>query len=518
MNEKVGKMNDLLHVRLLGGLKIERNDQEVKGFASSKARALIAYLACNPGPHSREILATMFWDDRSQERAMGNMRVLISSIRKLLSPYFDITRHEIGLRHGESIWIDVECVDQIFSEICGEVSHSDTLPPRDIARLEEYLHLYRGGFLAGFNIRSAQEFDNWVRIERERLHHRVVQCVASLVDHFIRQGEDAKGIEWANHLIKLEPLYERGHEQKIVLLARNGQKRAALAHYDSYCKALARDMSAEPSPRLLALYQRLFAGEQPYASPTERVSLPPERVSKKSAQTPMLVPLTPLIGREKELDEIISRLRRPTCRLLTLVGPGGVGKTRVALALIDYFNDDASDFPDGACFVSLENVQISTLIATAIADALNISLTEGTASDVQLLSYLRSHRLLLVLDNVEHLADCAELLLSILGVARDVTILLTSRERLDLHGEWLYEVPGLAFPDDSVANNDDALGSIERFPAVQLFCHEAQALVSSFSLEDQCLAVASICRKLEGLPLAIQLAAASTRFFLQPKC
>jgi predicted ATPase/DNA-binding SARP family transcriptional activator len=507
------KMNDRLHIRLLGGLRIDRNGEEVKGFASNKARALIAYLACNPGLHSREILATMLWDDRSQERAMGNMRVLISSIRKLLSPYFDISRYEIGLRQDDSIWIDVERIDQIFSEICGEVGRSGTSAPGDISRLEEELRLYEGDLLAGFSIRSAQEFEDWVRTERERLLHRVVQCTAVLVDHFIRQDEDVKGMEWADRLIKLEPLYERGHAQKILLFIRNGQKRAALTHYERYCQALASDLGAEPSPTMLDLSQRLLADTQTDAFPIHPMRLPSKVSSRQPARVPMFAPLTPLIGRETELDEIAARLRQPACRLLTLLGPGGVGKTRVALALVDHFDGDASDFPDGACFVPLENVQSGTQIATAIADALNISLTDGTSSDVQLLSYLRTHRLLLVLDNVEHLADCVDLMLSILDVAPDVKILLTSRERLNLHGEWLYEVPGLAFPEDAVISGPDSLRSVERFPAVQLFSHEAQALSPSFSLEDCYHSVVSICRMVEGLPLAIQLAAASTRLF-----
>jgi predicted ATPase/DNA-binding CsgD family transcriptional regulator len=212
---------------------------------------------------------------------------------------------------------------------------------------------------------------------------------------------------------------------------------------------------------------------------------------------------TPFVGRHDELAEITRLLADTACHLLTLVGPGGIGKTRLALEAVTRVKDD---FPDGVCFVSLAPVTSPTLLLSAICEALLLTLYGEKYMKLQLLSYLSSKRLLLVLDNYEHLLEDVDLLTEILAAVPHAKILITSRERLNLREEWVLELQGLPFP----ASDDET--DIEDYSAVQLFLHTARRVNNAFSLSDgQKSAVTRICKLVGGMPLGIELAAAWVR-------
>jgi predicted ATPase len=212
------------------------------------------------------------------------------------------------------------------------------------------------------------------------------------------------------------------------------------------------------------------------------------------------IPLTSFIGRERELREIHQLLGR--ARLLTIVGAGGAGKTRLVL---EASREQSANFADGVHFVALAGVDASSLLSSTIATVLGVSLYGSDDPRLQLVRYLRDRELLLVLDNFEHLLADASLVTDILGAASGVRILVTSRERLNLQEEWVLVVDGLPVPDQ------DARESIDEYAAVQLFAERAVQSQADFSVGTHVQAVIDVCRQVEGLPLALELAASWLR-------
>ena len=281
------------------------------------------------------------------------------------------------------------------------------------------------------------------------------------------------------------------------LLTREGQFSAALAQYETCRRILWEEFAVEPAAKTTALLQyirdarcdKAESGVQWSGLAVSRVApLPPEP--------------TPFVGREADRAALAEYLANPATRLITLTGPGGVGKTRLALQVAA---DAMGLFADGVVFASLETISSSELVAREIAESLGISSDSQRNLPQQILAYLRSREVLLVLDNLEHLVECCNIIVELLRHASQIVILCTSREHLHLREEWLYEVSGLQMP--GVKPTPDF--APEHYDALMLFQQRATQFRPQFTLTPEVLPhVIHICKLLEGLPLGIELAAA----------
>ncbi len=241
----------------------------------------------------------------------------------------------------------------------------------------------------------------------------------------------------------------------------------------------------------------------PAAQPSAPVTPPPLALP---ARFPL--PTTPLIGREHELAQIDQLLRDPACRVVTIAGPGGMGKTRLALTVATH---QTAYYPDGIYFVSLAALSGPDLMLATIAKGLGVTFVGAGDAKAQLLAFLRQKQLLLVLDNLEHLLEGVDLLVDMLATAPHLCLLITSRERLNLQGEWVIDLQGLPVPvqNDENVTTPIAESALATTPAVAMFVEHARRATARFSADGETLAaIARICRLVNGMPLGIELAAA----------
>jgi DNA-binding SARP family transcriptional activator len=440
-----------LAVRLLGPLQVTLDGEPVTGLESDKVRALLAYLAVErEKPHRREKLAGLLWPGLPEQSARTNLRVALSNLRHCIGdqgadpPFLQITRQTLQLCPGDQSWVDAEHVARLL-EASGRPQHVACC-------LEEAVGLYRGAFLEGFSLTDSPAFEEWALVERERLGRRIVAALHHLAQWHENHGEFRQALHYARRQVELEPWQEAGQRQAMRLLAQTGQRNAALIQYEVLRQTLAEELGVEPEDRTKALYERIRSGEPLHdLSPT-----PP------SHNLP--VSLTPFVGRERELDEIYDRLRDPGCRLLTLVGPGGSGKTHLALEAAAELLSPGGDGPAGGVFfVPLAALQSAEALVPTVAEALGFAFDEGRDPQSQLLAYLRHKQTLLILDNLEHLlrdpADIAPKeprtsavgwVVDLLKGAPGVRILVTSRARLNLQAEHRLRLGGMALPPENV--------------------------------------------------------------------
>ncbi len=317
-------MNSSLQIFTLGSVRILSGGQPLAKLTNQKAKALLIYLASTRRRQPREVLADLLWDERSQSQAMSNLRVVLVDLRKWFGEYVTISRSIVSLKPEADIDLDVaelETALQPWVAACGVRS------PQIAAGVVRAAELYRGEFLAGMYLRDASGFEGWLVRERQRLHYKLLEALVSLVDYELKAGSYPIGAEHARRLLELDPLMESAQRQLMRLLAYSGQRAAALETYERFRDLLIEEVSVEPEEATQALYAQIQAGV--LHKPAIQETNPPLHN--------LPVQLTSFIGRRREIAAVSQLLtgshgRYATPRrLVTLLGAGGSGKTRLSL-------------------------------------------------------------------------------------------------------------------------------------------------------------------------------------------
>lgn len=425
----------------------------------------------------RDAMAFTLWPDVPEEEARANLRRALYLLQRWLpehdNPWFFTNRRNIQWNSGAPFWFDV--AEYEAREQSGD--------------LAEAAALYTGDLLAGVE-------DEWIDAERERLRTKHLDVLRRLTAQLRDAGDVPGAIAAAQKALAMDPWQETFVRELIQLRALSGDRAAAIREYRSFEEALRREMNAAPERETTEAYERAAGGDQEDA-------LPP--LSSRAFGSNLPAQLTRLIGREDEIDALKTSLDRH--RLLTIAGAGGIGKTRLALALGERVTDR---YRDGVWFIEFAPVSVAAFIPPTVAAALHIQESHEKTLTESVIQALNNRRALLIFDNCEHVVDAvARFAVDVLRACPKVQIVATSRQPLNTEGEQVYRVQPLSFPSSSEGLS--STGAIE-YSAIALFAERAQAARDSFALTDENVAaVADICRRLDGIALAIELAAARVR-------
>jgi len=473
-----------LMIDVLGPVRIAWDDLPLT-FAYEKVQALLVYLAIEADrPHRRTALANLFWPDQDATAARHNLSQALFNLRRAVldqldTPLLLATRDSVRLNPAYTLWVDVVA----FRNLAASTS-SNT------ARLEQAIALYCGEFLEAFSISDSAGFDEWVQINREQLRTQACDVLRRLTDPQTGLGDSARVCDHARRWVMLDPLDEAAHRRLIRAFANSGQRTQALVQFEHCCRVLRAELGIEPEPATIALYEEV------------KRQIPSTVLTQaRPLRAALPQPTTRLIGRDADLAALAILLADSTSRLITITGPGGVGKTRLALA-----GAAASAFADAdcVCCVQLAMVREPALVLAALAQALDVPQNSARPLDELVYVALARQHMLLLLDNCEHLLpDLASFVAELLAEAPHLTILATSRVALHISHERRYQLRPLSVPD--AHQTDTNPGS----SAVALFIERAQAVRPTIELD--IAAIAAICRRLDGLPLAIELAATRLR-------
>ena len=494
-----------LSISLLGTFRVTRNGSVVTGIESDKGRALLAYLATESRQaHRREALAALLWPDADQNKASQNIRRAIYNLRQALEgesgegSVLLVSRQDVQFNSAAGHQVDVIRVSNLLDTAATHPHDRTDACHLCIERLQEAADLYPGDFLVGLSFLDSEPFEAWRAQKQENLHIRMMEALTHIAAYHKRRREYVDAIRYLRQQTALEPWREEAHYQLIEALALTGQTSAARQQYEICRRILQEELGIEPSPETTALHTRIQAEESRSPSLTTQDYVPNNLPSQ----------LTQIIGREKELADVVALLMRDDVRLATLTGPGGTGKTRLSLQVAASLLDS---FRDGVWLVELAAIVEPKLVIPTVAATLGIKESAGAPLINTLNEYLSDKRLLLVLDNFEQVIGAAKDVSHLLSSSAGVKVLCTSRIPLRVRGEREYAVPPLSLPD---TRHLPSLEKLYHYEAVRLFIERATDVQADFEVtEDNARAVAEICVRLDGLPLAIELAAQRVRLF-----
>jgi predicted ATPase/DNA-binding SARP family transcriptional activator len=449
-------------------------------------------------PHSREELAGLLWPDYAEASARANLRSVLANVRGVLDdrnaapPFLAIVGETVQYNRAGDQHVDVA----VFKREAAGMYNGGRYDGQAVDELEAAVAQVRGPFMAGFSLPDSPPFEEWVLLRREYFGRQVAAALKHLAGHWLAQDALAPALAYAERWAALEPWQEEAHQQVMRILAQSGRRSDALKYFETCRRILNMELGLEPGEETTALADRIRRGaaDGPGQGPRRHL-------------TSRHLPLTPLVGREAEIIRLSALLSDPQQRLVTITGPGGIGKTHLALAVAGELR---GQFADGAAVALLAPLLFPDEMVTALAEAVGVQFYASAPPDQQLLDYLAGKQLLLVVDNCEHVLAGRSLLTRLLAAAPQLKLLATSRVRLGIHGEQLFPLGGLAFPSAQAVQGAGEPVSETSHAAVALFVQSVRRLRPDFvrppghaDLHD----IAHICALLHGMPLGILLAA-----------
>ena len=486
-------MESGLAITMFGRLNIRRDGVPVADFAYDKVAAFLAYLVLEPAtPLSRDMLAGLFWPEQANEDARHSLRQALYHLRQALgedsaaTPLILASRTTIQRNPEALLNADVAAFDAYLNKRA--VNQTTQTRDQRSRLLADAVALYDGELLEGLSLADNSAFEQWLHRRREHYHRRAVAALDELVQDYEQQGDYGQALRYAQRLVELEPWREEAQRKLILLLARVGRRSAALKQYELCRHYLDEMLDAAPEPETERLYRRI----RQMAS--ARYSIP--------------TPLTPFVGRQREVDMLLRHLRDPEQHLITITGLVGMGKTRLAIQVGTIASRERERlFMHGAVFVSLSAVETTDQLIAAIAQSLDFQFEAGKDVVEQLVTYLEEKELLLILDQIEELVSerSLSILSAMMASAPDLTILVTSHQRLGLRGEQVLPLTGLPLP---AGHEQSSTLAADEDGAVALMVSAMRRVQPTREFTAETLAsVVDICRLVDGMPLAIELAA-----------
>jgi predicted ATPase/DNA-binding SARP family transcriptional activator/DNA-binding CsgD family transcriptional regulator len=493
-------------VWLLGGFRVSVGATTIgdEKWRRRKAASLVKLLALAPGYQlHREQVMDLLWPHLGRGAASNNLHQILHAARRTLEPsappsssvdasssYLLLRDEQLTLCPDSLLWVDVEA----FEEATVTARHA-----MEPAAFRAAIDLYAGELL------PEDRYEPWVEQGRAQLKELYLSLLLELAALYEEREEFREAIEALGRAVAQDPTHEGAHLELMRLHALSGRQREALGQYERLREALYEEFGREPDAATTRLHQEIWTGTFPHLSDSPPAGFPSvEKAPSPAGATRHNLPLarTSFIGRERETLEL-KRLLTMT-KLLTLTGAGGCGKTRLALKVA---SDLAGAYPEGVWLVDLAPLSEAELVEQAVAQALGVREQPGRALLETLKDTLRTKMTLLVVDNCEHLMEAVVGLVdALLDSCPKLRVLATSRQMLNVPGEVNWTVPSLTVP----GSRQEAYtpGELEAYESVRLFVDRANQRDPSFeSTSSNVQAVAQVCRRLDGIPLAIELAA-----------
>jgi predicted ATPase/DNA-binding SARP family transcriptional activator/DNA-binding CsgD family transcriptional regulator len=479
---------EAVRVWLLGGFWVSVGSQSIEQnqWRLRKAASLVKLLAIAPGHRiHREHVMNLLWPDLGKKAASNNLRRVLHSARKVLdsatgSLYLASQDESLMLCPGGQLWVDAEA----FAESALSARRS-----RDPSAYRAAIELYAGELLPD------DRYEEWAEHRRGQLRRLYFELLVELTQLYQERGEYGQAAEMLQRALSEEPTNEEAHAGLMRLYALSGRRGEALTQYERLRETLSRRLGTAPGATTRALRDKIAAGRFQHTAPLKEG---PSYAGKHNLPGPR----TTFVGREREMVEVKGMLAMTG--LLTLTGTGGCGKTRLALEVA---RDLVGTYQDGVWLVELESLSEGALVPQVVAGTFGVQEQPGRPLLKSLLDALGHKEMLLVLDNCEHLIGAAaRLTVALLGSCSRLRVLATSREPLGVTGELGWLVPSLSAPDTQQSPTMEKLGGYE---SVRLFADRASNKHPGFELTpENARAVAQVCARLEGIPLAVELAAA----------